>query len=613
MLTSFRTREISDISESDIGKEVSVAVWVKAVRDMGSVIFLSVFDSTGTVQLVFEKRSLVNEKLFELAKSITKWSTVSAKAVVRKRPEEAIEKTDFLDSVELYVLDFSILSLAGQLPLQVEERSSTEAGETVSLRYRYLKLRDTSLKRNIALRSELTLKIRNFLSSLGFIEIETPILSKSSPEGARDFIVPSRINSGQFYALPQSPQIYKQLLMASSFESYFQIARCFRDEDFRANRQAEFTQLDIEMSFVEQDDIFSLIENLLKHIFKEVLGKDLKIPCSSSPHQFDMLPYDEAFERYGTDKPDRRFDMIITDLTDLFRNENVSFISKAISSGAVVGAILLKGKILSRKEVDDFQEVAKQLGIPGILIVSFKDSGKVSSVISNHLSKNFFEKASGFFEDLAAGDSIFIVVGHKKVAWTALGRLRVLLADKYDLVDKAKYDFLWVTEWPLFEWSEEDKRFYSLHHPFTSPVQGAIESLIVPASKLSSDEILSIKARAYDLVCNGEEVGGGSIRINNEKLQLAVFKLLGIDEDEANRKFGALLSAQRYGLPPHGGVAFGLERILMLLLGTDSIADVIAFPKTGKGRDFMLDAPSFVSEEQLRELELTVKISKDSV
>jgi len=524
--------------------------------------------------------------------------------------KKVVNKKIKTGSFEVQVSDLEIFNESKVTPFHINE-SSESVSEDLRLKYRYLDLRREKMQKHFKIRHDVTFAIRKFLNDRDFFEIETPMLSKSTPEGAKDFLVPTSIQPGTFYALPQSPQIYKQLLMTSGFDKYFQIARCFRDEALRANRQPEFTQVDMEMSFVEEKDLQEVTESLVREVWKTVLNYDI-------PKNISSMTFKDAFAKYGSDKPDVRFDLEINDATSLFKDTEIKFLKSVIDSGGKLGAVCLKKQNFSRSELDKWVDVAKErCGAKGLLYIHFPVGDSVSfeqsnnkpvrpepvegfqrtvSTISKLLPKGFFSIAKEVFPELEEGDTLFIVADKFKDAWTILGRLRLELAKSFNLIDENKYEFLWITEFPLFEWNEEDKRFYAMHHPFTQPKIGW--------EKFDPKDMV---ARAYDLVCNGEELGGGSIRIHDPKLQSRVFDLLGISKEEAQEKFGFLLEAMEFGFPPHGGLALGLDRLVMILTKTDSIRDVIAFPKTTSGSCLMMQTPSKVDTKQLDDLKLQLK------
>ena len=573
-----------DIKESDIGKEFTFKGWVMHYRDHGGLIFIDLRDYSGILQIVFDEN--IEGGSFKTAKKLRNEYVISVSGTVRKRPEGTENDTLKTGGLELLAMSVEILNTCEVLPFQIDEES--EVNEFTRLKYRYLDLRSKRLKDNLIFRSKFTHLAREFLNEKGFFDIETPFLTKSTPEGSRDFLVPSRLNNGRFFALPQSPQLFKQILMVGGFERYYQIVRCFRDEDLRADRQPEFTQLDMEMSFVENKDVISIAEELFAMLFEKLLNVKIERP-------FKVLDYDEAMDKYGSDKPDTRFELIIRNLTNVFENSALNVFKENIKNGGVIKAVCLPdgANLLSRKDIDELLNTAKDFGAKGLAWTKISENNALEGGISKFISdeeKNKLIAATG----AKNGDIIFYQSDSKKTAENVLGRLRLHLAKKYNLINKDRLDLLWVVNFPLFEYSEEEKKIVAVHHPFTSPAVKDIE-------KLETDP-LSVKSDSYDLVLNGEEIGGGSIRIHNSKLQETIFKILSISPEDAKIKFGFLLDALRFGAPPHGGIAFGLDRILMILRNEESIRDVIAFPKTQKAYCPLTDAPSGVNTIQLREL-----------
>ncbi len=573
-----------DIKESDIGKEFTFKGWVMHYRDHGGLIFIDLRDYSGILQIVFDEN--IEGGSFKTAKKLRNEYVIAVSGTVRKRPEGTENDTLKTGSLELAAKTVEILNTCEVLPFQIDEES--EVNEFTRLKYRYLDLRSKRLKDNLIFRSKFTHLVREFLDGKGFFDIETPFLTKSTPEGSRDFLVPSRLNNGRFFALPQSPQLFKQILMVGGFERYYQIVRCFRDEDLRADRQPEFTQLDMEMSFVENKDVISITEELFAMLFDKLLNIKIERP-------FKVLDYDEAMDKYGSDKPDTRFELIIYNLTNVFENSALNVFKENIKNGGVIKAVCLPdgANLLSRKDIDELLNTAKDFGAKGLAWTKVSENNALEGGISKFISdeeRNNLIKVTG----AKNGDIIFYQSDSKKTAENVLGRLRLHLAKKYNLINKDRLDLLWVVNFPLFEYSEEEKKIVAVHHPFTSPAVKDIE-------KLETDP-LSVKSDSYDLVLNGEEIGGGSIRIHNSKLQETIFKILSISPEDAKIKFGFLLDALSFGAPPHGGIAFGLDRILMILRNEESIRDVIAFPKTQKAYCPLTDAPSGVNTIQLREL-----------
>ena len=576
-----RSTDCGQVDEKFLEKQITIAGWVNKRRDHGNLIFIDLRDRTGIMQLVLNPQ--ICPKAIELAKNIRAEFVICVSGKVVKRKPEAVNKEMSTGEFELYVSELQILNTAKALPYQLEEADNVD--DNLRLKYRYLDLRREKMHKILKLRHDAVFAIREFLNNQNFYEIETPILAKSTPEGARDFLVPSRLQPGKFYALPQSPQSFKQLLMASGMEKYFQIARCFRDEDLRANRQPEFTQLDLEMSFVQEDKVQDICEKILNAVWKKTFKKALNLP-------FPKYKYDEVFKKYGTDKPDTRFDLQIQDLTKLFESTELKFIKSVLDKDGKIGAIKVSTQNFTRSELDKWVELATtKLGAKGLLYIKFKQDQTPESTIAKFLPTNFFSQAKKIISDLTIADTLFLVADEYKDAWTVLGRLRAELAKNLNLIKKDGFNFLWITDFPMFEWNKDEKRWFAMHHPFTQPQDG-----------FDNQEPSKIKARAYDIVCNGEELGGGSIRIHKSDMQKKVFELLGITKKDAEDKFGFLLQAQELGFPPHGGIALGLDRLIMLIAKVDSIRDVIAFPKTQSGICPMMDTPSNVDKKQLKEL-----------
>ncbi len=580
-----RTHYCGEISARDEGTEVVLFGWVQRRRDLGGLIFVDLRDREGVVQIVFDPDS--DEALHAEARKIRGEYVLAVVGKVRRRPA-GMENTQMLTGeVEVIVSAFEILNEAKTLPFTLDDE---DVSENLRLKYRYLDLRRPAIQKNLILRSRLAIATRQYFNENGFIEVETPFLGKSTPEGARDYLVPSRITKGAFYALPQSPQIFKQLLMVSGFDRYFQIVKCFRDEDLRADRQPEFTQIDVEMSFITEDDIMKMMEGLMKAIFKTCLNIDLPLP-------FPRLKYADAMARYGKDNPDIRFGMEIVDLTEIVGNSDFRLFSETAGNGGAVKAIRAAGAAaLSRKELDTLKEFAAVYGAKGLVWAKVNASDWTSPAFK-FLTPQEVETI-GRAMNASEGDVLIFVADTQKIVNDALGNLRLHLARKLNLIDTNALAFTWITEFPLMEYSETEKRFVSTHHPFTSPFIEDLPFLTTDPSK--------VRARAYDLVLNGSEIGGGSIRIHRKDIQAQVFSALGLGDEEARSKFGFLLDALEYGAPPHGGLAFGLDRLTMIMTGADSIRDVIAFPKTQKAACLMSDAPSEVSAEQLAELSLKI-------
>ena len=577
--------ENTNFNINNVGEVVELKGWVQKKRNLGGLIFIDLRDRSGIIQLVIRPESDIYEVASNLKSEYVIWA--KGKIVERESKNEKI----ITGAIEVEVSELEIINTAKEIPFEISD--DTTALEDTRLKYRYLDLRRPSLQHNLMVRSKVTLIARNYLSKLGFVEVETPILCKSTPEGARDYLVPSRISKGHFYALPQSPQIYKQLLMIGGMEKYFQIARCFRDEDLRADRQPEFTQIDIEMSFAEEEDIWQVTEGLMREIFKEIKGVELE--------KFTRLTYNECIDRFGSDKPDTRFEMEIQDITEIFQHTDFQIFKDVITKRGVIRAIVAKNTAskYSRKDIDKLTEYVKIYQAKALAFLKYKDqewSGSIAKVL-NDKEKEQLKMRLGIEEE----DTIFIIADTRNIASTALGALRLKLGHELELVDHNKYNFLWVTDFPMFEYSEEEERYVAAHHPFTSPNKEDIDKLLTDKENCYS--------RAYDLVLNGYELLSGSVRIHEEELQEKVFEAIGMTHEEAKRKFGFFLDAFQYGAPPHCGVGIGLERLIMILVDTDNIRDVVAFPKTASAACLMSDAPNQVDKKQLDELGIEVKKS----
>jgi len=566
-----------------VDSEVRVAGWVHRRRDHGGLIFIDLRDRTGLVQLVFHPDS--SGEAFALAHRLRAEDVLSATGTVVRRSEDTVNPELPTGEFELGVAGAELLADADTPPFQIEGFSG-EVGEDARLRHRYLDLRRAQMREALELRHRVTVAMREFLDGEGFLDIETPVLTRSTPEGARDFLVPSRLQPGSFYALPQSPQLFKQLLMVAGLDRYYQIARCFRDEDLRADRQPDFTQLDIEMSFVEVDDVIEVNERLLAHVFAQVGGPTVELPIA-------RLPYDEAMDRFGTDRPDLRFGMELVDLNEPLAQTEFKVFRSVIESGGAVRGLNAGRRDVPRSELDGLISRAQELGAKG-LVWAFREGAGWRSPTAKFLSE---EELAGLNERLGAeeGDLLLVVADERRIANAVLGQLRVELAERFDLIPADEHRLVWIVDWPLMEWNGEEGRWDALHHPFTAPT-----------GELDVEDPGSARALAYDLVWNGQEMGGGSIRINRADVQEAAFAALGIDVAEAEARFGFLLEALRYGAPPHGGIAYGLDRIVQRLLGADSIRDVIAFPKTASGVDALTGAPAPVDDLQLKELGIAV-------
>ena len=585
-----RTKMCGEYRASDIGSRVTVMGFVAKYRNLGNLMFIDVRDRTGIVQVAFDDN--VDKTVFEKATTVRNEFVVCASGVVRSRGGN-VNANMPTGEIEILADELKILSEAETTPFVIAENA--KVGETLRLKYRYLDLRRPSLQNILVTRDKVTRLLRNYLSDNGFLEIETPFLGKSTPEGARDYLVPSRIHHGEFYALPQSPQIYKQLLMIAGMDRYYQIARCFRDEDLRANRQPEFSQVDLEMSYVENsEDVMEIAEGAIKKVFSECCGLEFDKP-------FRRIPYEEAMRRWGSDKPDTRYDLEIHDLADAVKGSGFSVFENALSAGGSVRGINAKGlcKSMTRKDVDACADYAKSCGAKGLAYAMLKEDGSVTSSFFKFLSEDQI-KAVCEALDAEKGDVIFVVADASYMTTvTTLGSLRCYLAEKYSLYDKSVFDFLWVVDFPLLEYSEEEGRYVAVHHPFT-----AAKPEDVP---LLDTDPLKVRSNAYDIVINGQEAGGGSIRIHDPRMQEKIFSLLGLTKEEIEAKFGFFVEAFRYGAPPHGGLAFGLDRLVMIVCGTDNIKDVIAFPKVQNASCLMTGAPSGVDGKQLDELAIICK------
>ncbi len=583
-----RTCRCAEVTTQMVGSEVTLMGWVQKARDKGGIIFVDLRDRSGIMQLIFENGS-IDEEGFAKAGKLRSEFVIAVTGTVEKRGG-AVNENLATGEIEVRAKSLRVLSEAEVLPFPVEENSKTK--EDVRLKYRYLDLRRPDLQRNLILKSRVMQLTRSFFTNEGFLEIETPMLGKSTPEGARDYLVPSRVHPGCFYGLPQSPQLYKQLLMCSGYDRYIQIARCFRDEDLRADRQPEFTQIDMELSFVDVDDVIDVNERYLSYLFKEVLGIDVKLPI-------ERITWQEAMDRFGSDKPDMRFGMELHDVSDIVKNCGFSVFTGALEAGGSVRGINAEGQgSMPRKKIDKLVEFAKGYGAKGLAYIAIAEDGTRKSSFAKFMTDEEMDALVAAM-DGKAGDLLLFAADKKKLVYDVLGALRLELAKQMDLLDKNEYRFVWVTEFPLLEWSEEENRFTAMHHPFTMPMDEDIPLLDTDPG--------AVRAKAYDIVLNGNEIGGGSVRIHQDDIQERMFKELGFTPEAAHEQFGFLLDAFKYGVPPHAGLAYGLDRLVMLIAKVDSIRDVIAFPKVKDASCLMTQAPQRVSEAQLDELGLEVE------
>lgn len=579
-----RTHSCGVLNGKNVGENVILMGWVQRRRDHGGVIFVDLRDREGLTQVVLSPE--VSEGVHSLGESVRSEFVIAVKGKVSPRPEGTVNEKLKTGEIEIVVEELKILNNSLPIPFMLDEIANV--GEDIRLKYRYLDLRREKLKNNIITRHNLIRTVREYLYNKGFLDIETPFLTKSTPEGARDYLVPSRVNPGKFYALPQSPQMFKQLLMVSGFERYFQIVKCFRDEDLRADRQPEFTQLDMEMSFIDKEDLMVLIEGLFVEIFRKVVGIELKPP-------FPVMSYDNAMEKYGHDAPDTRFELYLKTVNDLVKNTEFKVFNDVLKSGGVIKAVNAKGAAhFSRKEIDELTNFAINLGAKGLAYIKITEEGLNSPILKflgEDVVKNILNEMDG-----KPGDLIFFGAGSKKIVNLYMSKLRIEIAKRLGLIKEDQYSFVWVLDFPLLEWDEEEKRFAAVHHPFTSPLDEDLPLFDTDPGK--------IRAKAYDLVLNGSEIGGGSIRIHRSDIQQKMFDTLGLTKEECELKFGFFIEALKYGTPPHGGIAFGIDRVSSIICKAESIRDVIAFPKTQKATCLMSDAPNFVDEKQLKELSI---------
>ena len=582
-----RSHRCTEVSSANIGEKVTVMGWVQKRRNLGSLIFIDLRDRSGLLQIVFDEDS-VGAEGFAKAGTLRSEYVVAIEGTVQKR-SAAVNENLKTGDIEVIATSLRILSESQTPPFAIEENSQTK--EDIRLKYRYLDLRRPDIQRNLMLKSRVLGLMRQFMANEGFLEIETPILCKSTPEGARDYLVPSRVHPGNFYALPQSPQLFKQLLMASGYDRYFQIARCFRDEDLRADRQPEFTQADMELSFVDIEDVLDVNERLLKYVFKEAIGVDIQLPLP-------RMPWQEAMDRFGSDKPDTRFGMELVDVSDVVKGCGFGVFTGALENGGSVRGINVEGQgAMPRKKIDKLVEHAKGCGAKGLAYLCVNEDGTYKSSFAKFMTedelKALVEKMNG-----KPGDLLLFAADKNKIVWNVLGALRLQLGEELGLMDENQYNFLWVTEFPLLEWSDEENRFMAMHHPFTMPMEEDWD-------KIDSDPG-AVRAKAYDIVLNGTELGGGSVRIHQDDIQEKMFEVLGFTKERAHEQFGFLLDAFSYGVPPHAGLAYGVDRMIMHMVHADSIRDVIAFPKVKDASDLMSEAPGTVDEKQLEELGIRI-------
>lgn len=582
-----RTHRCAELSKAQVGQTVTVMGWVQKSRNKGGVVFVDLRDRSGILQIIFEENKCGTE-IFEKAGKLRSEFVIAVTGQVCERAG-AVNKNLATGEIEVIAEQLRILSESETPPFHIEENSKTK--EELRLKYRYLDLRRPDIQKNIMMRSRACAVIRNFLTEEGFLEIETPMLTKSTPEGARDYLVPSRVHPGSFYALPQSPQLFKQLLMVSGYDRYFQLARCFRDEDLRADRQPEFTQVDMELSFVDVDDVIDVNERLLARLFKEIIGVDVPLPIQ-------RMTWQEAMDRFGSDKPDTRFGMELNDVTDVVRDCEFAVFKNAIAEGGSVRGINAKGQgTMPRKKIDALVAFVKDYGAKGLAYIAIQPDGSIKSSFAKFMKDEEMQALIAAMQG-EPGDLLLFAADKNKIVYASLGALRLELADKMGLLDKNQYNFLWVTEFPLLEWSDEENRFQAMHHPFTMPMEEDLQYIDTDPGR--------VRAKAYDIVLNGTEIGGGSVRIHQDDIQEKMFEALGFNKERAHEQFGFLLDAFKYGVPPHAGLAYGLDRLIMLMAKVDSIRDVIAFPKVKDASCLLTNAPDTVDEKQLEELGIRV-------
>ena len=583
-----RTHRCTEISTANIGETVTLMGWVQKSRNKGGIIFVDLRDRSGIVQLIFENGS-IDAKGFEKATKLRSEFVIAVTGVVEAR-SGAVNNNLKTGEIEVRANGLRILAEAETPPFPIEENSKTK--EDLRLKYRFLDLRRPDIQRNLMMRSQVTTLTRQFMANEGFLEIETPMLTKSTPEGARDYLVPSRIHPGNFYALPQSPQLFKQLLMCSGYDRYIQIARCFRDEDLRADRQPEFTQIDMELSFVDVDDVIDVNERLLAYLFKQVLDVEVKLPIQ-------RMTWQDAMDRFGSDKPDLRFGMELQNVSEVVRGCEFAVFKNALEAGGTVRGINAKGQgSMPRKKIDKLVEFAKDYGAKGLAYIAIHEDGTVKSSFAKFMTEDEMSRLVEAM-DGQAGDLLLFAADKNKVVWDVLGALRLELARQMNLLDSSEYRFVWITEFPLLEWSDEEKRFKAMHHPFTMPMEEDLQYIDSDPGR--------VRAKAYDIVLNGTEIGGGSVRIHQDDIQEKMFEVLGFTKEKAYEQFGFLLTAFKYGVPPHAGLAYGLDRLVMLMAKQESIRDVIAFPKVKDASCLMTEAPNLVDEKQLEELGIAIR------